>query len=79
MPDSPRNVAAKGAAGLLAALPDEARPVVVFVTAHDHFAIQAFEANAVDYVLKPFSPVELAARVRRLLKRGRGSGWWRAA
>ncbi len=29
-------------------------PVIVFVTAHDHFAIKAFEVNAVDYILKPF-------------------------
>ena len=32
----------------------EARPVVIFVTAFDQFAINAFELNAIDYLLKPF-------------------------
>ncbi len=40
-------------------------PVVVLVTAYDHHAIQAFEANAVDYLLKPFS----RARLRQMLAR----------
>jgi len=31
------------------------RPAVVFVTAYDRFAVRAFEVNAVDYLLKPFS------------------------
>jgi two-component system LytT family response regulator len=30
-------------------------PVVVFVTAHDRYALKAFEAHAIDYLLKPFS------------------------
>jgi two-component system LytT family response regulator len=30
-------------------------PAVVFVTAHDEFAVKAFESHAVDYLLKPFS------------------------
>lgn len=35
---------------------DSARtPAIVFVTAHEEFALQAFEANAVDYLVKPFS------------------------
>ena len=32
----------------------EAMPVIVFVTAHDKFALRAFEVHAVDYLLKPF-------------------------
>ena len=39
---------------VLAALPPEERPLVVFVTAFDRYALQAFEVHAVDYVLKPF-------------------------
>jgi two-component system alkaline phosphatase synthesis response regulator PhoP len=35
--------------------------------------VRGFSLGADDYVLKPFSPVELAARVRRLLKRGRSA------
>lgn len=40
----------------IAAARDAARtPAIVFITAHDEFALQAFEANAVDYLVKPFS------------------------
>jgi two-component system, LytTR family, response regulator len=35
-------------------LPPERRPAVVFVTAHDKFAVDAFAVQAVDYLLKPF-------------------------
>lgn len=33
----------------------EHKPAIVFTTAYDNYAIQAFEANAIDYLLKPFS------------------------
>ncbi len=42
---------------------------VVFVTAYDQYAIQAFEVNAVDYLLKPVEPGRLAAAVDRVRKR----------
>jgi len=40
--------------GVIAALQGERMPAVVFVTAHDKFALKAFEVHAVDYLLKPF-------------------------
>jgi two-component system LytT family response regulator len=40
---------------VLAALEPDQAPVTVFVTAYDRYAIQAFEARALDYLLKPFS------------------------
>jgi two-component system LytT family response regulator len=39
---------------VLAALEPAERPLVVFVTAHDEYALRAFEVHAVDYLLKPF-------------------------
>ncbi len=42
---------------------------VVFVTAYDQYAIEAFEVNAVDYVLKPIEPARLATTVERVRKR----------
>ncbi|GAB7022141.1 LytR/AlgR family response regulator transcription factor [Salidesulfovibrio brasiliensis] len=46
------------------------RPLVIFVTAFDEYAIRAFEENAVDYILKPVAKERLAAsldRARKLL------------
>ncbi|MFF6878581.1 MULTISPECIES: LytTR family transcriptional regulator DNA-binding domain-containing protein [unclassified Streptomyces] len=40
-------------------------PLVVFVTAHEDFAVQAFDLKAVDYVLKPVRKERLAEAVRR--------------
>jgi DNA-binding LytR/AlgR family response regulator len=42
---------------------------IVFVTAFDQYAVEAFEANAVDYVLKPYSDERLQAAVDRLKER----------
>jgi len=59
--------------GVLATLPDERLPLVIFVTAFDHYAVRAFEAQAIDYVTKPVSRERLAAaidRARRQLAAG---------
>ena len=40
-------------------------PHVVFATAFDHFAVQAFDVNAVDYVLKPFDKARIAKAIQR--------------
>jgi DNA-binding LytR/AlgR family response regulator len=42
---------------------------VVFITAFDHYAVQAFDEGAVDYVLKPIEPARLARAVQRLKQR----------
>ncbi len=41
------------------------KPVMVIVTAYDTYAIQAFEAGAVDYLLKPIGPQRLAEAIER--------------
>jgi len=43
----------------------ERMPAVVFVTAHDRFAIQAFEINAIDYLLKPVTRERFAQALER--------------
>jgi two-component system LytT family response regulator len=43
----------------------ERMPPVVFVTAHDRYAIQAFEINAIDYLLKPFTGERFANALAR--------------
>ena len=66
-----------GQSGLEAAVeiadnwPDETPlPAIVFVTAYDQYALAAFEASAVDYVLKPVQAPRLAQTVQRLQL------WW---
>ncbi len=44
-------------------------PLIVFVTAYDQFALQAFEQAAVDYVLKPINDARLSKTVKRLQQR----------
>lgn len=44
----------------------QALPLIVFVTAYDQYALRAFEACAVDYLLKPVQPARLAATCQRL-------------
>lgn len=50
---------------VLAKLPAALMPQVVFVTAYDHFALQAFEVQAVDYLLKPFNRARFADALAR--------------
>src|SRR5690606_6091638 len=68
------DIAMPGANGLdvVAAL-EPPVPAVVFVTAYDEHAIQAFEINAIDFLVKPVDPVRLSASVGRLLERHRGT------
>jgi two-component system LytT family response regulator len=60
-----------GMSGLevLAAVQDRHAPLVVFVTAHDEYAVQAFELRALDYLLKPFTD----ARFRETLARAKAA------
>lgn len=44
-------------------------PAVVFVTAHDQYAIQAFEINAADYLLKPVARLRFAKTIERVMAR----------
>jgi len=48
---------------------DRAEPLVVFITAYDHFAVPAFERAAVDYLLKPATTERLQQSVDRLKSR----------
>ncbi len=41
-------------------------PRIVFTTAYDHYAVKAFDVNALDYLLKPIEPERLAAAIRKL-------------
>jgi two-component system LytT family response regulator len=47
------------------ALPAHLRPAVLFVTAHDRFAVEAFAVQAVDYLLKPFDRERFRTAVKR--------------
>jgi DNA-binding LytR/AlgR family response regulator len=46
---------------------------VIFTTAYDEYALQAFKVNSIDYLLKPISPEELRTAVDRFLKLTSGS------
>ena len=55
-------------------------PAVVFVTAHENFAVEAFDLDAFDYVLKPVTPERLERAVARAIARrstrARGEPQW---
>lgn len=58
---------AKAAASL------QSRPLIVFVTAHDRFAIEAFDLGVVDYLLKPVAPERMYRAIDRLEHRVRNA------
>jgi two-component system LytT family response regulator len=51
--------------GVLEAVGPDAVPAVIFVTAYDHFAVQAFDAHALDYILKPFDEDRFHTALKR--------------
>ena len=56
---------------VLQQLPAQPRPLVVFVTAYDQYTLQAFEAHAVDYLLKPLDPDRFARCLLHVQQRAR--------
>lgn len=61
--------------GLLEALPGDARPLIIFTTAHSRHALEAFEAQAMDYLLKPLDQgrFDQALEKARVQLRGRAT------
>lgn len=47
----------------------DTKPEIIFITAHNEYAIKAFELNAVDYLLKPYSKERLISAVEKAVKR----------
>jgi two-component system, LytTR family, response regulator len=45
-------------------------PLVIFTTAYDEYALQAFETNTIDYLLKPIAPKRLAKAINKLQQMG---------
>jgi len=58
-----------GLSGMDVARQASGRCHVVFVTAHDEFAVAAFEQGAIDYVMKPFATERLALAIERMKSR----------
>jgi DNA-binding LytR/AlgR family response regulator len=58
----------------LAAQHGDDLPPIIFTTAHDRFAVKAFELNAVDYLLKPIPQERLLAAVERARRRAEYDG-----
>src|SRR3954447_20667887 len=58
--------------GVIDAVGAAAMPLTVFVTAYDQHAVQAFESNALDYILKPYSDERLEAALTRARARMAG-------
>jgi DNA-binding response OmpR family regulator len=62
-----------GGFALVDAIAPDRMPPVVFVTAHDAFALRAFDVNAVDYLLKPVQTPQLARALQRAVERRRAT------
>jgi DNA-binding LytR/AlgR family response regulator len=58
-----------GQNGIEAARSMTGRTLIVFVTAYEQYAVQAFERGAIDYLVKPFDEARLAQTVQRLQQR----------
>ena len=58
-----------GGLGVIDAVGPERMPLTVFVTAYDQHAVRAFEANALDYLLKPYSDERFEATMARVKSR----------
>jgi two-component system, LytTR family, response regulator len=50
---------------LVAALPPQHTPAIIFVTAYDAFAVRAFDVHALDYLVKPIDELRFAEAIRR--------------
>jgi DNA-binding LytR/AlgR family response regulator len=61
-----------GQSGIEAARSMAGRTLIVFVTAYEQYAVQAFERGAIDYLVKPFDEARLAQTVQRLQQRLQG-------
>ena len=62
-----------GGFALVDAVGEGRMPPVVFVTAHDQFALRAFDVSAVDYLLKPVQTPQLARALQRAAERRRAT------
>jgi two-component system LytT family response regulator len=52
----------------------DAKPAIIFVTAYDRYAMRAFDAQAADYLLKPFTAERFEQALQRVLGRGKSGG-----
>lgn len=55
--------------GVVAEIEPDEMPIIVFVTAYDQYAVKAFEAHALDYLLKPFEDERFAGVLERVRQR----------